>query len=78
MKYKIYANVEGWRIIDIKPTLEETISILDDIVAQEINEFIVVETSKENGDFPIIATMRSYLKIKEELEEKKKSKRLIR
>lgn len=74
MKYRIYANKEGWKIIDIKTTLEEAIKVVDDIVAIEIEEFIVVESSKENGDVPIISNMRSYLRIKEELENKKVKK----
>lgn len=77
MKYRIYANIEGWKIIDIKPTLEEAIKVVDDIVSIEIEEFIVVESSKENGDAPIISNMRSYLRIKEELENKK-VKKLVR
>lgn len=78
MKYRIYANKEGWKIIDIKPTLEEAIKVVDDIVSIEIEEFIVVESSKENGDVPIITTMRSYLRIKEEIEENKKVKKLVK
>ena len=74
MKYRIYANKEGWKIIDIKPTLEEAIKVVDDIVSIEIEEFIVVESSKENGDVPIISNMRSYLRIKEELKNKKVKK----
>lgn len=77
MDYRIYANIEVWKQIAIKDTLEEAIKVVDDIVAQEIKDFIVVESSRENGDVPIIANMRSYLRIKKELEESKKSKRLI-
>lgn len=77
MKYRIYANKEGWKIIDIKPTLEEAIKVVDDIVSIEIQDFIVVESSEEKGDVSIITTMRSYLRIKEELENKK-VKKLVR
>ena len=78
MKYKIYANIETWKIVDIKPSLEEAIKVLDDIVAIEVKDFIVVESSIEKGDFPIICTMKSYLRIKEELKKDKKVKRLIK
>lgn len=75
MKYRIYANVQGWKIIDMKTNLEDAIKVVDDLVAIEVNEFIVVESSRENGDVPIISNMRSYLNRKEELE-KQKQKRL--
>lgn len=71
MKYRIYANVQGWKVIDLKYNLEDAIKVVDYLVENEVQEFIVVESSRENGDVPIISNMRSYLNRKEELENQK-------
>lgn len=76
MEFIIYANNKGWKEISRKPTLEEAVSVLDDLVEQEITHFIVVQSSLENGDIPVIATMHSYLEAKEQLKEKQKTKGL--
>ena len=75
MRYRVYANIEGWKIVDVKLTLDDAMKVLDDVVSTGIEEFILVESSREKGDIVIISTMRSYLNKKEELK-KQKIKRL--
>lgn len=76
-RYRVYANTQGWKLIDMKTNIEEAIGILDGLVANDINEFILVESSRENGDVPLISTMRSYIEYKEKLKPKNKVKRLV-
>ena len=68
MRYRIYANKQVWKQIDVKPTIEEALKILDNLIANGIEEYIVIESSLENGDVPIITNFKSY--------EKHKTKRL--
>lgn len=64
MRYRIYANNLVWKQVDIKPTLEEALKILDNLIANGIEEYIVVESSLENGDIPIITNFKSYERYK--------------
>lgn len=76
MNYRIYANEKGWEMVDIKPNLEEVIKVIDELIANEILHFIVIEHDCINDiDFPIITTIESYNEIKENIK-KKKVKRL--
>lgn len=76
MKYRIYANEKGWELIDTKSSLESVIKVIDELIANEIFHFIVIEHDCINNvDFPIITTIESYKEIKENIK-KKKVKRL--
>lgn len=64
--YRIYANIRGWELVDTKYSVDRMMKVVDHLIADEVNEFLVIEHNLDlDMDTPIIGSMRSYENFKD-------------
>lgn len=77
LSYRVYSSYQGWKLIGIKPKIEETISLIANKISEEKAQYIIIEHHHDrNMDVPFksVASEEEFIEFKEEYKPKVKKK----
>ena len=77
MNYRIYKNVKGWELVDVKQDFYNLLKVVENLLNEGVVNFIVIEhDNKFKMDTPIMISETDYLFHKKEYEGKNECRKV--